>query len=115
MQRIISATRARIHFGKIMKQAQAGPVIVERGGKAEVVVISKKTYDRLTSADMGTALQKKLDELHARIRAELAERAAPDPIDVIQTGREERDGEMADMRLVNTLKPYKLNWVRGIE
>lgn len=38
----ISATKT-IYFGDVMKQARIAPVIVERGGKAEVVVISKKS------------------------------------------------------------------------
>ena len=45
MLKTISATKARINFGDVMKQAKIAPVIVERGGKAEVVVISKKAYD----------------------------------------------------------------------
>ena len=94
MQRTISATQARIHFGEIMRHTKVGPVIVERDGKAEVVVISKKTYDQLIAATTQTDLQKKIDELHNRIRVELAGRSLPDPAEVIRQGREERDDQL---------------------
>lgn len=94
MQKTISATQARIHFGEIMRQAKVGPVIVERGGKAEVVVISKKAYDQLIATNTKADLQKKIDELHNRIRAELAGRILPDPAEIIRQGREERDEQI---------------------
>jgi len=94
MQKTISATQARIHFGEIMKQARIAPVIVERDGKAEVVVVSKKTYDRLVAANTQNDLQDKLEELHNRIRIELAGRALPDPAELIRQGREERDEQL---------------------
>ena len=37
MNQTVSATEARVHFGKIMRRAKSGPVIVERDGKADVV------------------------------------------------------------------------------
>ena len=94
MQKTISATQARIHFGEIMKQARIAPVIVERDGKAEVVVVSKKTYDRLVAANTQNDLQDKLEKLHNRIRIELAGRALPDPAELIRQGREERDEQL---------------------
>jgi len=94
MQKTISATQARIHFGEIMRQTKVGPVIVERDGKAEVVVISKKAYDRLVAANTQNDLQDKLEKLHNRIRIELAGRALPDPAELIRQGREERDEQL---------------------
>ncbi|RJP55445.1 MAG: type II toxin-antitoxin system Phd/YefM family antitoxin [Anaerolineaceae bacterium] len=94
MLKTISATKARIHFGDVMKQAKIAPVIVERDGKAEVVVISKKAYDQLIAAGAHADLQKRLDDLHAQIRAELAGRALPDLAEVIRQGREERDEQL---------------------
>ncbi|MEW6031082.1 MAG: type II toxin-antitoxin system prevent-host-death family antitoxin [Chloroflexota bacterium] len=94
MQKTISATKARIHFGEIMKQAKVAPVIVERGGKAEVVVLSKKAYDRLVAGNQQTDWQKKLEDLHKRIKAELAGRTLPDPAELIRLGREERDEQL---------------------
>jgi len=40
MDKTISATQARIHFGEVMQDAQNGPVIVERDGKPQVVILS---------------------------------------------------------------------------
>lgn len=94
MLKTISATKARINFGDVMKQAKSAPVIVERGGKAEVVVMSKKAYDQLVAAKTKANFQKRLDELHANIRAELAGRALPDIAEIIQKGREERDEQL---------------------
>jgi prevent-host-death family protein len=94
MERTISATQARIHFGEIMKQAKVGPVIVERDGKAEVVVISKKAYDQLIAAKEKPDWKKRLEDLHAQIRTELAGRTLPDPAEIIRKGREERDEQL---------------------
>jgi len=94
MLKTISATKARIHFGDVMKQAKIAPVIVERDGKAEVVVLSKKAYDQLVAAKEKTDMKKRLEDLHARIRAELAGRTLPDPAEVIRRGREERDEQL---------------------
>jgi len=94
MLKTISATKARINFGDVMKQAKIGPVIVERGGKAEVVVISKRTYDQLVAANAKTNLQKRFDDLHAKIRAELKGRKLPDLAEIIRQGREERDEQL---------------------
>jgi len=94
MLKTISATKARINFGDVMKQAKIAPVIVERGGKAEVVVISKKAYDQLVAAKSQTDIQKRIKVLHAQIRKELAGKALPNLADVIRQGREERDEQL---------------------
>ncbi len=94
MLKTISATKARINFGDVMKQAKIAPVIVERGGKAEVVVISKKAYDQLIAAKSQTDIKKRLKVLHAQIRMELAGKALPDLADVVRQGREERDEQL---------------------
>ena len=96
MLKTISATKARINFGDVMKQAKIAPVIVERGGKAEVVVLSKKAYDQLIAAKDKTDLKKRIEELHTKIRAELAGRTLPDPAEVIRQGRKERDEQLAN-------------------
>jgi prevent-host-death family protein len=94
MLKTISATKARINFGDVMKQAKIAPVIVERGGKAEVVVISKKAYDQLVTTKSQTDIQKRIEILHAQIRKELAGKALPDLADVIRQGRKERDEQL---------------------
>jgi prevent-host-death family protein len=96
MERTISATQARIHFGEIMKQAQIGPVIVERDGKAEVVVISKKAYDAFIAANTQPDWRALLEEAHESIRMALEGRELPDPAGIIRQGREERDEQLLD-------------------
>jgi len=94
MLKTISATKARINFGDVMKQAKIAPVIVERGGKAEVVVLSKKAYDQLIAANANADVQKRIEALHKKIRAELKGKTLTDPAELIRQGREERDEQL---------------------
>jgi prevent-host-death family protein len=94
MLKTISATKARINFGDVMKQAKVAPVIVERGGKAEVVVLSKKAYDQLVAAKGQGDVQNRIESLHKKIRAELAGKSLPDPAELIRQGRAERDEQI---------------------
>ncbi len=96
MRYTVSATDARIHFGEIMRRAKKGPVIVERGGKPEVVVISKQEYDQLVGNAPKKDWRTMLDELHERLRVELAGRTLPEPEEIIRQGREERDEQLLD-------------------
>jgi prevent-host-death family protein len=92
----VSATDARIRFGEIMRRAKSGPVIVERGGKPEVVVISKQEYDRLVETAPKPDWWAKVEEFHAKLRIELAGRTLPDPAEMLRQAREERDEKLLD-------------------
>jgi prevent-host-death family protein len=94
MLKTISATKARINFGDVMKQAKIAPVIVERGGKAEVVVLSKKAYDQLVAAKSQTDWRNLLIESRQTVRAALKGKKLPDPAEIIRQGREERDEQL---------------------
>ena len=96
MKYTVSATDARIRFGEIMRRAKKGPVIVERGGKPEVVVISKNEYDQLVGNVPKKDWQKMLDDLHEKLRVELAGQTLPEPEEIIRQGREERDKQLLD-------------------
>ena len=96
MEYTISATNARIHFGDVIRRAKLGPVIVERSGKAEVVVISKSEYDQLTQNAPKEDWQEKLAKFHEKLREELGDRTLPPPEEMIRKGREERDKELFD-------------------
>jgi len=96
MNRTISATEARVHFGEVMRKAKSGPVIVERDGKADVVVISKAEYDRLVENVPKQDWWSMVEELHAKLRVELAGRTLPDPAEIIRQGREERDEQLSN-------------------
>lgn len=94
MLKTISATKARINFGDVMKQAKIAPVIVERSGKAEVVILSKKAYDQLIAANTKKNWRKLLDEAHKSIRAEIGDKKLPDPAEMLRLAREERDEQL---------------------
>lgn len=94
MSQTISATQARIHFGEVMRRARTEPVTVERGGKPEVVVISKKEYDRLAVAAPKPDWRKMVEETHALIRAELKGRTLSPPEEMLRQAREERDEQL---------------------
>jgi prevent-host-death family protein len=96
MNRTVTATEARIHFGEVMRKAKSGPVIVERDGKADVVVISKQEYDRLVENAPKPDWWSMVEELHADLRIELAGRTLPDSAEIIRQGREERDEQLFD-------------------
>ena len=97
MKYTVSATDARIRFGEIMRRAKKGPVIVERSGKPEVVVISKEQYDELVSAAPQPDWRVQLEETHSLIRARYGEREIePPPEEIIRQGREQRDDELLD-------------------
>ena len=94
MDRTVTATEARIHFGELMRRAKSGPVIVERDGKADVVVISKQEYDQLVAASSPPDWRQLLKEAHESVRAALGNRQLPDPAEIIRQGREERDEQL---------------------
>ncbi|MGB8212387.1 MAG: type II toxin-antitoxin system Phd/YefM family antitoxin [Anaerolineales bacterium] len=94
MNQTVSATEARVHFGEIMRRAKSGPVIVERDGKADVVIISKQEYDQMVSATPKLDWWSMVEGLQAKLRVELAGRTLPDPAEMIRQGREERDEQL---------------------
>jgi prevent-host-death family protein len=101
MGRVITATEARIHFGELMREVVENqqPVIVERGGKPQVVVLSISEYENLLAGqaqreDWRTLLA----QAHERIRADLGDRKLPPPEDIIREMREERDAQLMDLR-----------------
>ena len=101
MERVVSATEARIHFGELMRQVMENreAVIVERGGRPYVVVLSIAEYERLLAAQRERENWKELvHEAREQIRAELGERELTPPEEVIRQMREERDAQLLDLR-----------------
>lgn len=94
MERKVSATEARIHFGELMQSVVNGqkPVIVEKSGKPQVVVLSVEQYQRLQRDDAQTWLSQ-LEHTHALIEAE-RDGEAPDPTELVRKMREERDAQL---------------------
>lgn len=99
MEKAISATEARIHFGELMRHVVEcdEPVIVERGGKPEVVVVSIAEYNRLRTQKHGGWLER-ADRLRERIHAKLGDRELLPSEEVIRQMREERDAHLMDLR-----------------
>lgn len=100
MEHTVNATEARIHFGELMQQAvdKGEPIIVERGGKAHVVVLSIDTYRRLLKGQRQENWQDLVDRARAQIKSDLAGRQLPSPDAILQQTREERDAQLVDMR-----------------
>jgi prevent-host-death family protein len=96
MDRIISATEARIHFGELMQEVVESrrPIIVERGGKSHVVVLSVDEYERLLKGQPQDDWQELVRQARAQIRDDLRGRDLPPSEDILQQVREERDEQL---------------------
>lgn len=101
MTRTISATDARVRFGRLLRDvAERGEtVVVEKSGTAKAVVVPVGEYERLlrleTSEDRWEAL---LDELVETVDRDLGDRPVPRPEEMIRAMREKRDEELLDLR-----------------
>lgn len=101
MARTMKATEARIHFGELMQRVVADqePVIVERSGEPQVVVLSVAHYQRLQQAEAAQKRwQERVDRAQQVIAEDLQGRTLPAVDDVIRQMREERDAELLDLR-----------------
>jgi prevent-host-death family protein len=101
MGRVITATEARIHFGELMREVVENqqPVIVERGGKPQVVVLSIDEYETLLAGQAQREdWRSLLAQAHERIRADLGGRQLPPPEEIIREMRKERDAQIMDLR-----------------
>jgi prevent-host-death family protein len=101
MERVVSATEARVHFGELLRHVveTAQPIVVERGGKPQVVMLSVQEYERLIVGERAPEpWEELLDRARARIAAELGSTALPPPEDIIRTVREERDAQFPGLR-----------------
>jgi prevent-host-death family protein len=101
MTRLISATHARIHFGEVMRQVVDGtePVVVERGGKPQMVLISLAEYRRLLGErpkEGGWA--NLVQRAREQIKSELGARQLPPSEDVLDELRAERDAGFMGLR-----------------
>ena len=100
MGRVVSATEARIHFGELMRQAVENHeiIVVERGGRPHVVVISVEEYERLLKGQQGGDWKELVHGARAQIQAELGDRTLPRPEEILDQIREGRDEQLLGMR-----------------
>jgi len=101
MQRTMSATEARIHFGELMRHAveQQEPVVVEHSGKPHVVVLSVDKYQQLLAAQEEREDWRELVcRAREQVQADLGERELTPPDDVLREMREERDEQLVALR-----------------
>ena len=100
MERVVSATEARVRFGEIMRQAVENhdTIFVERGGKAHVVVLSVEDYERLREGRQQGDWKELVRTARAQIQADLGGRKLPHPAEILNQVREERDERLLDMR-----------------
>jgi prevent-host-death family protein len=103
MERKMTATDARVHFGEVMRRAveQGEHIIVERSGRPQVVILSVAAYEKMKTAqqreDWREALARAV-EVGARVRARRKGQPLTPPEDVIRHVREERDAQFDDLR-----------------
>ena len=99
MGRVVSATEARIHFGELMRQAVENheTIVVERGGKSHVVVISVEEYERLLKRQQQGDWKELVHGARAQIQTELGDRSLPRPEEILDQVREGRDEQLLGM------------------
>ncbi len=102
MERTVSATEARVRFGELMRWAVENqePVIVERGGKPHVVVLSITEYKQLQTARQRQSWQQALEQVvqvGAKIKARRQGQTLTPPEEIIRQTREERDARLTDL------------------
>jgi len=98
MESVVSATKARINLGKLIRQVLAGEIVViEHLGKPAVVVLAVEEYRKLkTKRQQGwRATLEKILQLNARLQARPGGRVLlTPPAEIIQEIREERDAQL---------------------
>lgn len=97
MERTVSATEARAHFGELARRVaeQHETAIVERGGKPQLVMLSMAEYERLRKKqqepeDWWALVQRAREQA----RVELGDRELLPPEEGIRQMREERDEQI---------------------
>lgn len=99
MGKTMSATEARIHFGELMRHVteKQEPVIVERAGKPQVVVISVEEYEKLKAQDAKSGWREtfyKITELSQKIKERRGGEPLPPPDEIIRQMREDRSEQI---------------------
>jgi prevent-host-death family protein len=98
MQKVVSATEARVHFGEIMQDAllYQEPIIVEKAGKPQVVILAYNLYQQLVGPDK-EEWRTLLAAGHMMVHQDLHGRTLPSAQEIVETARSARDEELADL------------------
>jgi len=102
MERTMTATNARIHFGEVLRQvAQGKRIIVKRTGRPQAVILSPLEYERLKATGRPEGWQEALEQaiqVGSRIQARRGgQPLAPPPEEIIHQMREERSEQLAGL------------------
>lgn len=103
MKRVVSATEARIRFGELIRRVveEGEPVLVERGGKPYVVLLSVEEYERLKAIRSKETWRETIDKilhLGSRIKSRRKGKPLTPPEKIIQELREERNAQLSGLR-----------------
>lgn len=100
MERIVSATEARVRFGEMMRRVveDAEAIIVERDGKRQVALISIDEYELFKAQKREEPeWRAMLAEVHKLVAQEIGDRELPPADEIIRQMREERDAHIQNL------------------
>jgi prevent-host-death family protein len=101
MERVMSATEARVHFGEVLKAVaeQGDSVIVERAGQRLAVVVPISEYEHLRARNRWEGFEERMRKHRAYLEAEYAAGRLRDFdfVEAIRLGREERDEQLGNV------------------
>lgn len=100
MHQVVSATEARVRFGELMRRAvETGvPIVVERDGKSQVVVLSVGEYQRLLRGQQQGHWKEMVLRARAQVQDDLGGGTLPPPEQVLEQLRESRDEQLLGLR-----------------
>lgn len=101
MERIVSATEARIRFGEMIRRVvdNQETIIVERSGEPQIVLLSLVRYRRIKAAEQAQIdWRKRVDKAREQIAQDLDGAELRPPEEIIRQMREERDAQLMDLR-----------------
>ena len=99
MEKIVSATEARIHFGQMMQRVteEQQAIIVEKSGQPQIVLISISEYERMKAAAQPPTWLDQLLQVREQVASEIGDRKLPAADDIIHQMREERSAQLLDL------------------
>lgn len=102
MERIVSATEARVHFGEMIQRVVDNQeiIIVERSGEPKIVLLSLGQYQRLRAAEEQAPVnwRERVEKARKLIARDIKGAELIPPEEIIRRMREERDVQLMDLR-----------------